>query len=313
MRRSFLIILVLGVGLLPVISNAQQNLVYSQYLFNGLLINPAYAGSHVQLSSALNYRKQWVNFDGAPSTATFGIHSSFKKEKVGLGLLLTNDRIGSYKNTGVFGSYAYIIKMPFGRRLSFGLQGGFNNFNANYSELNLNKGTPDDKFAGTFNELKLNFGGGVFYYGKKIFAGFSVPTMFKHNIFYKKSFTQMVLPRVYYLHAGAMLPLNRMETVKFNPSFLLRVQDGTPLSADFNINFVFYDLISIGNSYRTGDALVTFMSFKLSEKFHFIYSYDWTLSDIGSYSKGTHEFTITYRTRIRQVHKDVECPFFYSH
>lgn len=291
--------------------NAQQNIVYSQYIFNGLLINPAYAGSHVQLSSALSYRNQWVNFDGAPKTATFGIHSAFKKEKVGLGLLMTNDKIGSYSNTGAFLSYAYMLKMPFGKVLSFGVQGGFNNFEANYSDLKLR--SSDNLFDGNFNEFKLNFGAGVFYYTKKMFAGLSVPTMFKTNILHSNNFNQLVLPRVYYLHAGTMISLNRMETFKISPSFLLRVQDGTPLSADFNINFIFYDLISLGHSYRTGDALVTFLSFKLSEKFHFIYSYDLTTSDVGSYSKGTHEFTITYRTRIRQVHKDVECPYFYSH
>jgi type IX secretion system PorP/SprF family membrane protein len=292
--------------------SAQQNIIYSQYIFNGLLINPAYAGSHVQLSSALSYRNQWINFDGAPVTTTFGIHSAFKREKVGLGLLLTNDKIGSYRNTGVFLSYAYILKMPRGRVFSMGVQGGFNNFNANFSELKL-RSDADPIFNGFFNEFKPNFGAGIFYYTKKMFAGFSVPTIFKHSDFFRGGLAQLVLPRVYYLHAGTMIPLDRMENIKVSPSILLRVQDGTPLSADLNINVIFYDLISLGNSYRTGDALVTFMSFKLSEKFHFIYSYDWTLSDIGSYSRGTHEFTVTYRTRIRTVHKDVECPYFYSH
>jgi len=98
-----------------------------------------------------------------------------------------------------------------------------------------------------------------------------------------------------------------------SPSFLLRVQDGSPLSADINLNFIFYDVISLGNSYRTGDALVTFLSLTLSEKFQFVYSYDWTMSAIGQYSRGTHEFMINYRTRIRGVHKDVDCPYFYTH
>src|SRR5687767_15416872 len=84
---------------------AQQSIVYSQYLYNGLLINPAYAGSHVQLSTTLSYRNQWVNFEGAPQTATLGTHATVNKSKVGLGLLFTSDKIGSYTNTGAFGSY----------------------------------------------------------------------------------------------------------------------------------------------------------------------------------------------------------------
>jgi type IX secretion system PorP/SprF family membrane protein len=291
---------------------AQHNIVYSQYLFNGLLINPAYAGSHVQLSATLNYRNQWINFDGAPETTTLGVHSAFRRERVGLGLLVTNDKIGSYRNTGLFGSYAYIIKRQGGGVLSLGVQGGFNNFKADFTELNL-KADADPIFNGFFNELRPNFGGGIFYYNKKMFAGFSVPTILKHADFFKGSFEQLALPRVYYLHAGTTFPIDRMEKVKVSPSFLLRVQDGTPLSADINLNVIFYDQISIGHSYRTGDAIVTFLSFKLSEKFHFVYSYDWTTSAIGNYSKGTHEFTINFRTRIRNVHKDVECPYFYSH
>ncbi|MFD0999559.1 type IX secretion system membrane protein PorP/SprF [Ohtaekwangia kribbensis] len=291
---------------------AQHNIVYSQYLFNGLLINPAYAGSHVQLSATLNYRNQWINFDGAPETTTLGVHSAFRRERVGLGLLVTNDKIGSYRNTGLFGSYAYIIKRPGGGVLSLGVQGGFNNFKADFTELNL-KADADPIFNGFFNELRPNFGGGIFYYNKKMFAGFSVPTILKHADFFKGSFEQLALPRVYYLHAGTTFPIDRMEKVKVSPSFLLRVQDGTPLSADINLNVIFYDQISIGHSYRTGDAIITFLSFKLSEKFHFVYSYDWTTSAIGNYSRGTHEFTLNFRTRIRNVHKDVECPYFYSH
>lgn len=291
---------------------AQHNIVYSQYMFNGLLINPAYAGAHVQLSASLNYRNQWINFDGAPKTAVFGIHSSFRKEHLGLGLMVTSDKIGSYTNTGVFGSYAYRIKTLRGGVFSMGLQAGFNNFNANFSELRL-KADGDPMFNGFFNEFRPNFGGGLFYYTKKMYAGFSVPTILKHKDFFKSSFDQLSLPRVYYVTAGTYLPLDRMEKVKLNPSFLLRVQDGTPLSMDINMNVVFHDLISAGASYRTGDAIVSILGFKLSEKFQFVYSYDWTTSALNQYSRGTHEFMINYRTRLRRVHKDADCPYYFTH
>ncbi|HEY9006098.1 PorP/SprF family type IX secretion system membrane protein [Ohtaekwangia sp.] len=312
MKKLIVYIVLAGVMLVPWQLHAQHNIVYSQYIFNGLLINPAYAGSHVQLSASLSYRNQWINFDGAPVTSTLGVHSSFRNEKVGLGLLVTNDKIGSYRNTGLYGSYAYRIKGLKGGVLSLGVQGGFNNFKADFTQLNM-KVDGDPIFNGFFNELRPNFGGGIFYYNKKMFAGFSVPTILKHADFFKGSFEQLAIPRVYYLHAGTYFTVDRMEKVKISPSFLLRVQDGTPLSADFNVNVIFQDIISIGNSYRTGDAIITFLSFKLSEKFQFVYSYDWTTSAIGGYSKGTHEFMINYRTRIRKVHKDVECPYFFTH
>src|SRR5690606_32849422 len=107
MMRIVFAVLAAVFATLPAAVRAQHNIVYSQYLFNGLLINPAYAGSHVQLSASLTYRNQWVNFAGAPETATFGAHTSLRKGKIGVGLLTTVDRIGSYTNTGIFGSYAY--------------------------------------------------------------------------------------------------------------------------------------------------------------------------------------------------------------
>jgi len=312
MRKRIFYVLALMLFSLTYKVKAQHNIVYSQYIFNGLLINPAYAGSHVQLSATLSYRNQWINFEGAPRTSAFGIHSSFNKEKVGLGLLVTTDKIGSYTNSSAFASYAYRIKMLRGGVLSMGLQGGFHNFKADFSQLKL-KADQDPIFNGYFNEFRPNFGGGIFYYNDKFFAGFSVPVILKHADFFKDGFSQLTLPRFYYLNVGTILPLDRMEKVKVSPSILLRLQDGTPLSADLNLSVIFYDLISLGTSYRTGDAVVALVNFKLSEKFHFAYSYDYTLSDIGQYSRGSHEFTINYRTRLRRIHKDVECPYYFSH
>lgn len=291
---------------------AQQSIVYSQYIYNGLLINPAYAGSHVQLSATISYRNQWVNFEGAPQTATLGVHSAVNKSKVGLGLLATSDKIGSYTNTGIFASYAYRIQDRRGGVFSMGLQGGIHNFRADYSQLKLKAGQ-DPTFSGTVSELKPNFGGGIFYYNKKFFGGFSVPVILKHTKFFSNGLQQLALARHYYLYLGAMLPLDRMEKIKVSPSFLIRAQEGTPLNADINLNVIFHDLISAGVSYRTGESVTTLLNFKLSEKFNFGYSYDWITSDIRKFSNGTHEFMLNYRVRLRGIHRDVECPQYFSH
>lgn len=291
---------------------AQQSIVYSQYIYNGLLINPAYAGSHVQLSATVSYRNQWVNFEGAPQTATLGAHVAVNRSKVGLGLLATSDKIGSYSNTGIFGAYAYRIQDRRGGVLSMGLQGGIHNFQADYSALKLKAGQ-DPTFNGTLSELKPNFGGGVFYHTKKFFGGFSVPVILKHSKFFNQGLQHLGLARHYYLFVGAILPLDRLENVKVNPSLLVRAQDGTPLSADINVNVVFHNLVGTGVSYRTGESFTTLLNFKLSEKFNFGYSYDWVTSDIRRYSNGTHEFMLNYRVRIRGIHKDVYCPQAFSY
>lgn len=307
-------LLVLMIAVLPFRAQGQHTIVYSQYLFNGLLINPAYAGSHVQLSTTLTYRNQWVNFAGAPETATFGAHTSLNRGKVGAGLLVTVDRIGSYSNTGLFGSYAYMIKDPAHNGVfSMGVSAGFNNFNADFSDLNLRAGQ-DQVFSGFMSELKPNFGGGIFYYNKKIFGGFSVPTILTHSELFNGPLEQLKTPRFYYLYGGVKLPLDpRTKKVILSPSLLARVQDGTPLSVDYNLSVAFEELISLGTSYRSGDGAVSYINYKLSEKFYVGYSYDWTVSDIRMYSRGTHEIMINYRTRLRNIHRDLDCPQFFSH
>lgn len=307
-----LLIALMGIG--PSVVRAQHNIVYSQYLFNGLLINPAYAGSHVQLSASLTYRNQWVNFAGAPETATFGAHTSLRKGKIGVGFLSTVDRIGSYTNTGVFGSYAYMIKDPIHKGVfSMGVSAGFNNFNADFSKLNLRAGQ-DQIFSGFMSELKPNFGGGLFYYNEKLFAGLSVPTILTHSELFNGPLEQLRTPRFYYLYGGIKIPLDpRTRKVIFTPSILWRVQDGTPLSADINLSVAFEELILLGSSYRSGDGAISYINFKLSEKFYVGYSYDWTVSDIRMYSRGTHEIMINYRTRIRNIHRDLDCPVVFSH
>lgn len=313
MRLTIRITLI-ALTLLPFHLRGQQSIVYSQYLFNGLLINPAYAGSHVQLSATMTYRNQWVNFAGAPETTTFGGHSALRKGKIGVGVLVTNDRIGSYSNNGLFFSYAYMIKDPVtGGVFSMGLQAGANSFKADYSELNLKAGL-DPKFNVLMNELKPNFGGGLFYYNKKIFAGLSVPTLLTGAKLFTGNLDELETPRYYYLNAGMKLRLDpRSEKVMLHPSFLVRAQDGTPLSMDFTLIVVFDQLISIGGSYRSGDGAIGFLNYKLSEKFYVGYSYDITTSDIRRFSNGSHEIMINYRTRIRKIHASLDCPHVYSH
>lgn len=289
-------------------SQAQQYPVYSQYLFNGLVINPAYAGSHVQFSATAMYRNQWVNFDGAPKTLSFSAHSALAKNKVGVGLLITNDEIGSYSNQSMFGSYAFIIKSPVGT-LAMGLQAGFNLTSADFSNLNLDD--PNDaSFANIESRFKPNFGAGVYFHNDLLFAGLSVPFLLNNKVSggVEQLASEISEARYYYLHGGMVLPLNRAKTVQFNPAMLIQAQEGSPLRIDINAGFIFHEVFSVGASYRNIDAIITYIDLKLSEQFHFGYSYDWTTSDINQFSQGTHEFMLNYRFRIRKIHGNVECP-----
>jgi len=291
---------------------AQQNIVTSQYLYNGLLINPAYAGSHVQLSATLTYRNQWVNFDGAPITATLGVHSSFYRGKVGLGALITSDRIGSYTNTGLFGSYAYIFSTSNGGSFSMGVQVGANNYKADFSALSL-RSTADPRFI-NISETKPNVGAGIFYYDKKKFIGVSVPGLISYDKLFNNALQPLYIPRYYYLNAGVKLRVNpSSDKIMLTPSVLVRIQDGTPISVDFNLNLIFDEQVSIGTSYRTGDGVTSFANLRITDKLSVGYFYDWLTSDVRSYSRGSHELMLNFRTRIRNVHKDLDCPHLFSH
>jgi type IX secretion system PorP/SprF family membrane protein len=293
-------------------SDAQQYPVFSQYYFNELVINPAFAGSHVQLSMNATYRSQWVNFPGAPKTFSFSGHSSLFNGKIGVGLLVNSDQIGSYNNKNVYGFYAYKIRLNNGT-LSMGLQAGLNLLRADFSKLNLVDQT-DPSFSST-NGFKPNFGAGLYYHQKNFFLGFSVPFILNNGVTANVATTldQIKEARYYFLRGGAIFPIDRANNVKFNPSILVRGQEGQPLSVDLNAGFVFYDAMSVGASWRNVDALITFVDFKLTDHFHFAYSYDWTTSGINTYSNGSHEFLINYRAKITKGHRGIPCPTYYHY
>lgn len=293
---------------------AQQYPVFTQYYFNELVINPAYTGSHVQLSATAMYRNQWVNFPGAPKTFNFSTHTALMKNKIGVGFMVNHDEIGSYTNNHIYGSAAYKIHLQ-DATLAMGLQAGFNLLGADFSKLDLD--APDDaSFYNIVNEIKPNFGAGIFYSKKNYFLGFSIPFIVNNKVATSSAesfLSEIREARYYFLRGGIVFPIDRTDKIKMNPSALVRAQEGQPLSFDINNAFIFYDVFSIGASYRLGDSFISFIDLKLSEKIHFGYSYDWTSSSINGFSNGTHEFTLNFRSIIRGVHRNPECPQYYNY
>ncbi|HEY3385429.1 MAG TPA: type IX secretion system membrane protein PorP/SprF [Saprospiraceae bacterium] len=293
-------------------SYSQQYPVFTQYYFNELVINPAFAGAHVQLSLTSTYRNQWVNFPGAPRTISVSGHTALYNGKMGLGLLVNHDEIGSYGNQNVYGYYSYKIHFR-DATLSMGLQAGFNFIGVDFSKLDLQD--PNDPSFIPINEFKPNFGTGVYYNRKNFFVGFSIPFILNSDLSsdIETSVANIQEARYYFLRGGSIFPINPKETVKLNPSFLVRAQEGQPLSMDLNLGIVIHDVLSTGVSWRSGDALMQFIDLKLSEKFHFAYSYDWTSSDINKFSNGSHEFMLNYRAKITTIHKELNCPTYYHY
>jgi type IX secretion system PorP/SprF family membrane protein len=314
MRKAFKCVFIFCALLLTGLwGYAQQYPVFTQYYFNEMVINPAYVGTHVQLSATAMYRNQWVNFPGAPKTFSVSAHTSIIKGKIGVGLLVNHDEIGSYSNEHIYGYYSYMLRFP-NATLSMGLQAGVNVLGADFSALDL-QNPSDLSFSAFFNELKPNFGVGLYYNTKNFFLGASVPFILNNAVATSiESFLAEIREaRYYFIRGGFIVPLDATEKVKINPSFLIRAQEGQPLSYDVNTAFIFHDVLSVGMSYRNVDALMTFIDLKLSEKLHFGYSYDWTQSEINQFSNGSHEFMLNYRVPIRKLHGNAECPSYYQY
>lgn len=275
-------------------ASGQQRPVYSQYMFNGLAINPAYAGNQKQLSATVMYRDQWVNFDGAPNTKSFSVHSGFRKRKIGLGLMIYNEQIGVHSEMALYASYAYKIEMS-GGTLALGIQAGFNNLASDFYKLTL-QSISDPRLTGSLKKFNPNFGTGVFYSTPTAYIGLSVPYLVNNKIV--NSDVEGLLSvareaRYYFLTAGKVFDVSK--NLKVKPSTLLRIQEGAPLGVDLNVNFFIDDVINLGTSYRSGDSMIFLFELALNENFSFGYAYDALISDLSHYSRGSHEIMINYR------------------
>lgn len=288
------------------LAQAQQRPLQSLYMFDPLLINPAYAGNHVQLSCTAIYRNQWVNLPGAPKIVTGTVHSGFRNVRFGVGILFGSDQIGVHSDNSLYLAYSYKIPLNKynGASLSMGLQGGFNNVRSDYSILN----SKDPDLYGTVTKFNPNFGTGLYYRDKTRYLGVSVPYILNNKII-DSSIGYVKQYRYYYVNAGMTKALNKV--IKFQPSVLFRIQEHAPLSFDVNAMWIFYNVVSIGTSYRLKDSLVGLFELQLNANFHVGYAYDITTSALRQYSNGSHELMINYRVKIARIHKGLECPAYY--
>lgn len=290
-------ILIVGFILFSLHGQAQQRPIFSQYMFNMLAINPAYAGNQKQLSVTAMSRHQWINFDGAPNTQTLSSHSNFRDKKIGLGVVLYHETIGVHSDIGAYFSYAYQINLKKGM-LSLGLQGGLNQLASDYTKLKSNAFGGGDPTLRRYKSLNPNFGTGAFYSTKASYVGFSVPYLVNNKVMRATDAVgaSSTEKRYYFLTAGHVIDVSN--SFKLMPSFLVRGQERAPLGFDASLNFFLDDILNVGLSYRNHDAITTMFQLTLNENFSFGYAYDYTISSLGDYARGTHEIMINYRIKL---------------
>lgn len=272
---------------------AQQDPMFSQYMFNILSINPAYAGSADRISAVGIYRSQWVKFEGAPVTQTVTVHSPLRKESLSIGGTVINDKHGPVNQTAIFADISYRIFLD-NSKLAFGLKTGLNLYSANLLELNPFMDN-DQAFAANLSAKPLpNFGFGMMWYSKRWYVGLSSPRLLQNKIIegeipdFRNNRERMHT----FLIAGYVWDLNYY--VKFKPTVLLKAVNGAPPGFDVTANFMFYDRLWLGAMWRWNDAVGALIQYEVNNKLKFGYAYDYITSDLGRYTSGSHELMIGF-------------------
>jgi len=289
------LLIIISLFLYASASFGQQKSVLSQYRYNQLVINPGYAGHKNDLTLNLLHRNQWVNLEGAPVTNIASIHTGIKDKHSGFGLTFIEESIGVHQSFSLYGAYSFKVQFKTGV-LAAGIQGGFSQLNSNFDELNL-KSQSDVVFSTFQNSMNPNFGLGLFYSSRKGFIGLSSPYVIENRVLRTgNGLSDAQEARYYFLTGGYLFPVNK--DFIFYPSALFRVQENAPVGFDLNANVILQDVLNVGMSYRSGDAVSMMCSLTVDEHFTFGYAYDYTLSNISNYTNDTHELMLIYRINL---------------
>jgi type IX secretion system PorP/SprF family membrane protein len=308
MKTLKTITFIIGSSLGGLTLQAQQDPMYTHYMDNTLIVNPAYAGSRDALTVTALYRSQWVDFKGAPVNQTITMHAPLQNQHIGLGLAISNDKIGPINNSSIVGDFAYRMNLSKKSTLALGLSAGINIFQANLSALQLNQQS-DPTFQNNINNhITPNIGFGAYYYREHFYAGVSSSNLLQNNY---SSITQangVALigqeQRSYYLIAGAVFNLG--DDVAFKPTTLVKVTAAAPVEIDVTASFIIMKRLLLGAMYRTGDAVGALVGFYATPQFYLGYSYDFSYGlKTPLYNMGSHEIILRYdflRFDKKQVH-----------
>lgn len=289
-------------------ARAQQDPQYTNYMYNTININPAYAGSRGALSIFGLHRSQWVGLEGAPATNSFSVNTPIADSKVGLGVSFVNDALGVMDENTISIDFSYTLDLNNrGSKLSFGMKGSANLLNVAYSDLN--KYNPNDPqlLNDVRNEFTPNIGAGIYWHNEKSYVGFSVPSFLESTRYDNNIQSTMQQKMHYYLMAGHVFEINPM--LKFKPAFLIKAVNGAPVQADVTANFLIHDKFTIGGAYRWDAAWSGLVGFQVTDGLFIGYSYDSDTKALRNYNNGSHE--IFLRFELFNKYRRVNSPRFF--
>jgi type IX secretion system PorP/SprF family membrane protein len=279
---------------------AQQDPLYSQYINNPLILNPAYAGQTNNLNFSLSYRSQWAGLEGSPKTINFNSHVSLYQNKMGAGLMVVSDKIGNSNITDVMGSYSYRVRLTEDKTLSFGLQAGLTNYQIDNSTIN-----PFDKndalFQGNSSETKFNVGFGAMLKNDRFMVGLSVPRMLKGTVEMQGK-QSMLYTQHYYFLGSYFVFLS--ERIRLKPSALVKYVNGSPLSVDINTSLIIHENYQVGLLTRNFNTYGLFLQALLKDSFRLGYTFEVPMGSSVGNSFISHELTLGLRLNVLSFHKN---------
>jgi type IX secretion system PorP/SprF family membrane protein len=299
MKRNLLKhIVLLAVMLVSLKGFTQQDPMFTQYMNNPVLINPAYAGTFGNLNVNGIFRKQWVGIDWQPTTTSISVTSPFLDYSTGVGFTFLYDDIGPLSQTGIYADYAYHLN--FGEsQLSLGLKAGFNYYVKDLQGLSINDFDRWVALSPLTTKFLFNTGVGAFYYTNDYYVGFSVPKLIRNSLSEGENTYELVgrEERHVFITGGGIIDINPI--VKFKPSAMFRMVNGSPFSVDLTATAIVYERVWAGLMYRVGESIGAHFRVTLAEGLQIGYSYDYNNSRLRSYNTGTHEVFISYTIRQR--------------
>ena len=283
------------------IASGQQEGLYTQYMFNTLVFNPAYAGSQDAFVASLHARTQWTGFKDAPETQTLLIHSPLKVENMGTGLSVVNDITGPLTQRNIMAYYSYGVRFSASSKLTFGMNAGIYTLTANLPDVELASEEYDPAFADVYdNAAKFNVGFGMFYNSENWYCGISAPKLYNSDFLSKKDREEIDLKTHYYLVGGATFKLS--EKVDLKPSLLVRKVNGAPVGMDLSALVEVNEKFWAGLAGRWEEGASIIVGGVITDGFRFGYSYDVTLSTLTKVSSGSHEIFISYELPLKTTH-----------
>jgi hypothetical protein len=271
-------------------SQAQQDAQFTQYMYNTINVNPAYAGSRGVMSIFGMHRTQWVGIEGAPQTNAFSVHSPLGESQVGMGLSVVSDKIGPTVDNNIAADFSYTISTSDTYKLAFGLKAGGSFFNLDVSSLDPNN--PIDPSLTNYNKFNPQLGAGLYLHSEKTYMGLSVPNFLQTNR-YNDNDVAIYSPKMtYYFIAGHVFDLS--PTVQCKPALLTKLVNGAPLQVDLSGNFLIMDKFTLGVAYRWDAAVSALAGFQVSEGLFLGYGYDYETTRLQKYNSGSHEVFLRY-------------------